>query len=151
MNTSDPYWAKILRHFETKHYFNNGLTIPFLIGSRTIIEPQENLLTIDSLLGQMNNHSIPVTIMRCGQIKEYVLSFLDNETNAIRKQYKNLYKKFDNIICTDQSLDEITTSNELVKKLDSLYYGIVKDQNFSKNNGQWASFTELDRGRLGEI
>jgi uncharacterized protein YpuA (DUF1002 family) len=127
------------------------LTIPFLIGSRSIVQPQEDLLTIEGLIDQMNSHSRPITIMFCGQIKEYVLSLLDEETNSIRKQYKNLYKEFGNLICADQSLDKITTLTELIKKLDSDYSEIIKNQTFSKNIGKWASFSDKDKSQLNEI
>jgi hypothetical protein len=145
------YWAKILKHFEKNHYFNNGLTIPFLIGSRTIIEPQEKLLNVGDLIKQMNSYLRPVTVLYCGQIDEFVFSLIDIETNNMRKQYQNLYKEIDNIICTDQSLNEITNINDLIEKWDKLYTGKIIDKTYSKNNGLWIPYTTLDKDRLGEI
>lgn len=44
---NDVYWFKLLNHFNQKGYINNGLTLPFIIGSRSVIEPKESLQTIN--------------------------------------------------------------------------------------------------------
>src|SRR4051812_38514295 len=110
-----PYWYRLLEHYEKKRYFSNGLTIPFLIGSRILIEPGENLLSIGQFILEASGTPIPkpITIIKCGNIGEFVIGILDTETDAIRKQYSNLYKEIDNLIFTDSSLADISNLDSL--------------------------------------
>lgn len=49
-----PYWYKLLDVFERKRYFWNGLTIPFIIGSREYTRPYEYQQTIGDLIEEIN-------------------------------------------------------------------------------------------------
>lgn len=69
-----PYWYKLLDLFERKGHFWNGLTIPFIIGSREYIEPSEDQQTIGELIDEINSSTYYVSVLKCGGIGEYVFS-----------------------------------------------------------------------------
>lgn len=46
MSGATPYWIRVIRHFLAKGYYQNGLTLPFLFAARTIVEPDQPLLSI---------------------------------------------------------------------------------------------------------
>jgi len=92
-----------------------------------------------------------VTILKCGMIGEFVIGLLDNETNEIRKRSHGLYREIGNIVCTDQSLDDIFDETQLSKKLRALYEDIITGGFYSKNDGEWVEFTKNDIKRLNEI
>ena len=87
MPNSDSYWLKVLKHYEKRRYIQNGLTIPFLVGSRTIVEPLRVLLSIEELLKSFTNSIQPITLMKCQQLGEYVIGILDHESSLIRLKY----------------------------------------------------------------
>jgi hypothetical protein len=146
-----PYWYRVLSHFEKKRYIVNGLTIPFLIGSRTIVEPGKKPETIRELLTSLSESTHAVTILRCGQIKEFVIGLLDNETNSMRTQYKNMFKEFGNLLVVDDSFKNTTKFEDMVNMLEMEYEDRVQKQTFSKESGQWINFSTTDKIRLGEV
>lgn len=146
------YWYDVLSHFENKGYYNNGLSIPFLIGSRTILEPSEPLDTIEDFIMDISTSEYPITLMRCGWLKEYVLGILDSYTNDMRSTYKNMYKEFGNLIIIDDSFAKLTTLEEIISELENDLSGTIKSGGYSKIAGEWTEFdSETDLVRLNEI
>jgi hypothetical protein len=147
------YWHKVLTYYERNNYFSNGLTIPFLIGTRKFIEPNNNSIqTISEFIDELLNSTHFTTIMKCGNIGEYVIGVLDNETKGlINTQYKGVYKQFGNLIVTDSSLNNITNNNELKLLFENLYSDLLDKNFFSKENGEWINYTGLDESRLTKL
>lgn len=146
-----PYWYKILKHFENNNYVQNGLTIPFLIGARAIVEPTESLFTIDELLDDINESDISITFMRCGNINEYIIGLLDTETENYIKQYPKSYDVIGNIVCSDHSLNGITDLSGIAILLNGTYQDLLNNENYSKNNGDWGDFTSKEKLQLAEV
>ncbi|MBL0009041.1 MAG: hypothetical protein IPP25_18195 [Saprospiraceae bacterium] len=151
MNPDIPYWHKVLRHFDKHHYFNNGLTIPFLIGSRTIVEPQGDVIALHEFIEGINASITPISILKCQNIKEYVINLLDHETNSLRKGNGNPFLEIGNIICIDLSLKDIISQTDLINMLTELYHVQLKNGNYSKVRDKWISFTPLEKERLLEV
>lgn len=151
------YWYKVLKHFDNKRYFQNGLTIPFLIGSITILSEGKTLITIEEFLSQIENEGIssPVTILKCKYLGEYVIGLLDSETNRMIRHYKTknrrLYKEFGGLIIVDDSFKEIDNFKEITEILKNSYQKIIETNNFSRELGKWIPYTEIDLERLREI
>ena len=139
-----PYWYRVLYYFERKGYFWNGLTIPFLIGSRFYIEPTEGLQTVSQLIDEVNNSVYYVSVLKCGGIGEYVFS-LSNKTD------KEIYGGFDNLVIIDNSFEKATESSEIIRELETKYLDYIDSGLFSKNDGEWGDFTEKDKNRLKEV
>jgi hypothetical protein len=146
MNASFPYWSVLLRHFENKGYIHNGLTIPFLIGARNIMEPKTSLLEISELVNSIN--IIGGTVLECSNIEEFVIGTLDTETLKYKSVYPNC---IDNILITDNSLDNVNNLQNLISHFEQRYQKNLDNSEYSKNNGVWTKFTEIDRTRINEI
>lgn len=141
-----PYWHVLLRHFENKGYIHNGLTIPFLIGAREILEPFENLLTINEFVNSLN--TLGGTILECPNLGEFVIGTVDSETLV----YKSAYPKIlDNIIVTDNSLNMVNNLDELTSHFEKLYQDKLPNKEYSKNYGTWGYFTEIELTRIDEL
>ena len=124
----------------------NGLTIPFLIGVREILEPQEDLLTINELVNSIN--TVGGTILECPNIGEFVIGTVDSET----LKYKSAYPKIlENIIVTDSSLNAVNNLDELISHFEKLYQDKLPNQEYSKNYGKWGYFTEIELTRIEEL
>ena len=144
--TSMPYWYVLLRYFEYKGYIHNGLTIPFLIGSRKILEPQESFLDIRGLILSINE--LGGTILECPIIGEFVIGTLDPET----LRYKSAYPKtIDNIIITDNSLNAVNNLQELISHFEGRYQKNIDIREYSKNYGEWSGFSEIESTRIKEL
>jgi len=141
-----PYWHRLLKHFENKGYVHNGLTIPFLIGSMEIVEPDAKQWTIDEILESLNNSGC--TILKCPNISEFVIGSLDSETLKNRQLY---HTPCDNILVTDGSLENVKSFTELATLFKELYQSRISNREFSKNYGSWTYFTEIDLTRIKEI
>lgn len=146
MGASLPYWSVLLRHFENRGYIHNGLTIPFLIGARKRMQPQEPLSNINDLVKSVNE--VGGTVLECNNIGEFVIGTLDAET----LKYKSFYPKWiDNILITDNSLNTVSNIQELIYYFEERYRINLDNREYSKNNGKWTDFTEIEEIRIDEI
>lgn len=146
MDPSPPYWSVLLRYFEKRGYIHNGLTIPFLIGTRKIMEPKKPFLSINDLVFSISE--IGGTILECPNIGEFVIGTLDAET----LRYKSAYPKFiDNILITDNSLNMVNNIQELISHFEKRYQKNLDNSTYSINNGVWSDFTEIEVNRINEV
>lgn len=144
-------WFNVLAHFESNGYVYNGLTLPFLIGTSTILEPQSRLLSIEQFFQEISDSNLVLTLMKCGNIGEYVFGTLDGETEAVHKLYPNLYKEFGNIIITDNSFSNCQSLDEIIPTLIDEYQMRIDAQQFSKVLGEWNNYTTKDIDRIKEL
>lgn len=141
-----PYWHHLLRHFEKKGYVHNGLTIPFLVGSIEILEPNTRQWTIDKMIESLCNHGC--TILKCPNIGEYVIGSLDG--NSLKN--KQLYHcPCDNVLVIDDSLNNVRDFSSLKGVFKELYESRIEKKEFSKNGKEWTYFIETDLVRMMEI
>lgn len=143
-----PYWYKVLTHFEENNYIENGLTIPFLIGSKKVIEPEGRIATVRDFLTELHNSELRTTIIRCGRIKEFIVGILDYETKKLLPHYENAYKQFGQILVTDGSLDQVDGFDGLVVCMEAAYESKIQSSHFSKENGKWRHYTDLEIRRI---
>jgi hypothetical protein len=147
MKPPTPYWICVVRHYFRKGYAQNGLTLPFLIGSRTIVEPGQPLLSIAEFVHQATEHSAGATAMRCDTIGEYVFAELDTES----RHYSSNYSRIGQLYFTDQSSGQTQGFAELVDYFTSIYANCLEKQCYSKEAGQWVLFSALDQHHLQEL
>ncbi|MES2773889.1 MAG: hypothetical protein V4722_06875 [Bacteroidota bacterium] len=151
MKNHSSYWYCVLSHFENNQYYENGLTIPFLIGSRNIIDPDQPIQDVEEFITEICESQYKVTIMWCTYLLEYVLSMLDSESDSMLKIYPDMYKGLGNLFVIDDSFQEVNTIAELGFILDSEYRDRLVRETYSKNGGFWTYFTEDELTRLNEI
>jgi uncharacterized protein YutD len=130
---SEKYWYKLLNHFERNGYFENGLTIPFIIGSRKFIEPEQRIQTVQELIFEFSNSDCFINVLKCDLIGEYVFRISDTES-------KKIYGGIENFVIIDNSFFGFKNHNEIAMELEKLYNDIIKGEKFSKINGEWQSF-----------
>ncbi|WP_276482672.1 hypothetical protein [Paraflavitalea pollutisoli] len=140
----EPYWHRLLRHFERKGYIHNGLTIPFLIGSRSIIYPGEPLITIEELLSEAAEYG--AILQKCAEIGEFVMGAMNSDTRQAQCNHHDMGC----IYLADGSLDHVTNAEDKIKLIQKIYYRYVVYGQFSKNNGLWTSFSAEDEARIKE-
>lgn len=134
-------WYKTLEYFLDKGYVNNGLTIPFLIGLYS-----ENEITIKELIVSMSEAN-NISIQKCDRMDEFVFGIFISETN----HEIDLYKNIQDLIILDNSLDNCLSIEELINLFENLYTSIIQKKTFSKNNGNWTSYNEIELKQLEEM
>lgn len=144
-------WFKVLSHFYENNYFQNGLTIPFLLGAALVLDPENENLSIEDFVLQAADGSLPkkISVQRCAAIGEYVVGIIDNET--INYPYgKAVTKQFSNICITDNSFSEIVDIDGLKNALVAEYQKMLDARLLSKNQGNWGAYTETELLRIKE-
>lgn len=142
-------WSDLIIFFEKNHYIQNGLTIPFLIGTIKLLRGKK--ITIEQLITELSDPKSHrrTTIMKCGNIGEFVVGIMDFETEKYLHQFPNIIaKEFGNIAITDSSLNNFNSSKEIINFFVSLYKLEIESGNYSKNNGDWTEFTKTDIKRI---
>lgn len=141
----DNYWVKLLRHFDNHNYFYNGLTLPFIIGSRLFIEPNQQIQTIEELINKFNTSDFHINILKCNGIGEYVFRISDSGD-------ENIYRTLENFVITDYSFSSCSNVNQLISELEKKYNQYILEERFSKIEGEWKFYSkEIDIPRLKEI
>ena len=143
MINSKRYWYILLQHFEQKGYFENGLTIPFIIGSRAIIEPEQPLQSIEELIEDIRSAPGFVSVLDCGQIGAHVFRLTD-------KSEFNIYGGIENITITDSSFHDANSISDVITDLNKLYAKHISSGSYSRKGGEWVAYDELDLPRLRE-
>lgn len=144
-------WFDVLSYFEQKRYFRNGLTIPFLIGSTTILEPDEQVKSVKEFITDVSESKIPITLMTCGWLDEYVLSIMDDYDQKMMNGYKNLYREFGNLIITDHSFKNCNSLSEIISELDKDLSSAIESGGYSFIDGNYTDFDPTDLERLNEM
>ncbi len=152
MKDSYPIWYKVLAHYENNGYFQNGLTLPFLIGASTIIHPNKNEISVREFFEDIKKFGLEISILKCDGIGEFVFGRIDFETaNIIAQNSKPIYHIVDNIVCTDDSIEFIKTWDDIIIFFDGYYSDQIKNNLWSINNREWTDYTKVDIVRLKEI
>lgn len=139
------YWYRLLKHYDSKNYFHNGLTLPFIIGSRLFLEPNKKLQTVEELINEFNTSDFYINVLKCDGIGEYVFRISDFGD-------ENIYRKLENFVIPDYSFSNYSNINQLINELEQKYNQYIFDKRFSKIDGEWKFFSEdLDIPKLDEI
>jgi hypothetical protein len=149
-NTSSiktPYWIEVIRHYLRKSYAQNGLTLPFLIGARMIVQPQLSMLSIEQFLHETVEYPVGTTVMRCAYIDEYVFAEMDTESQC----YSSYYPRIGQLYFIEHSFGQNQHFSKLVDHFTSLYSDCIQKHCYSKDAGQWDFFSTIDQRRLGEV
>lgn len=147
-----PLWFHVLCYFDDNNYFNNGLTIPFLLGIISVIDSNEQMLSVEDFFSQAIDESLPrkISLQRCGEIGEYVFGTIDSET--INYPYgKAISKQFGNLCITDNSFSNVTDVNDVKKILIKESQNLLNSNLYSINQGTWGDYSDLEKSRLKEF
>ena len=93
-----------------------------------------------------------IKIFECDTIGEIVVGILDYESKQINEKYnRTLYKSFGNLLVVDSSFDQFNDFNQVTEIVEKRYQPIIHKKYFSKNNGIWTGYTEIDIEHLAEL
>lgn len=137
MSNRDYYWLKLLNHYDSKRYFHNGLTLPFIIGSRIFIEPENKLNTVEEIITEFNNSTLKINVLKCAGIGEYVFRICDIGDDKI-------YQSLENFVITDNSFSNYNSVNEIITELKFKYNHLLVNHKYSKIKGEWKFFCEVE-------
>ncbi|WP_313258284.1 hypothetical protein [Sphingobacterium sp.] len=144
MKQNIPYWQNLLKHFETKHYFINGLTLPFVIGPGCNINEQAALLTIEEVFKDFEESGEYINVVKCDGIGEYVFR-IGNKEDA------EIYPTKGFLIIIDDCFKNYPTIADIVLHLNDRYSHLIEGGKYSKIQGVWGNFDELDIARIDEV
>jgi hypothetical protein len=143
------HWYQVLTHFEHKGYVHNGLTIPFLCGCNTVEDPDEPATPVRDLIEEASSYGI--TLMKCGNIGQYVMGTLDDDTKRMAEKYKLQHHIIEGIIITDGSLKDIKDIEGLVNYFHDMYADDVSNGNYSWMAGDFVGYSEKEENRIKEL
>jgi len=141
------YWHRLLTHFYNKNYYTNGLTLPYIIGSQTIIESDNQAQTIKDFFEEVKNENVYLSVLKCGGIGELVFS-ISNKSDF------EIYGGFENIVDIDGLFEKDNNNiHDFSNYLQEKYGDIISQEKFSRNHfGEWEKFTkDIDLPRLSEL
>ncbi|MGZ2370406.1 hypothetical protein ACXR6G_11505 [Ancylomarina sp. YFZ004] len=153
MNKKITYnWSSLIQFFEKMNYIHNGLTIPFIIGVIKLLEG--NKIVVSQLIAELANmkNESRATIMKCGNIGEFVVGVMDVESESMYRKYpQSLFMEYDNLAVTDNSLNDCSSVFDLIAFMEDRYGQTIEDEKYSKNAGLWTKFTEEDIERINSF
>lgn len=120
--------------------------MPYIIGSRTILEPNNSVQTIQDFFDDVKNENVYLSVLNCGGIGELVFS-ISNKSDF------DIYGGFENIVDIDGLFSNYNNLHDFSNYLKDKYGDIISQENFSRNYfGKWEKFTiEEDLPRLSEL
>ncbi|MDO6802987.1 hypothetical protein Q4595_11060 [Wenyingzhuangia sp. 1_MG-2023] len=149
MNTNYPIWFQVLKSFYENDEYYNGLTIPYLIGASTIINPEQPLKSIIDLLTEAQNMNLPhmIELLFCEADEEFVLRIYDKE-NLVTLDERD--RQYDNLIITEESLADLNIE-QVINEMYKLYQDPIKKNNYTKHNAVWCNYSLYDIKRITKI
>lgn len=148
MNEGNYYWLLLVKYWVNKKK-KNGLTIPFILGTQTINNPNNHLnkSSIKQLFTEIINSDINeiMVLEYCPDIGEYVLGLENklvpkegNKFNCPRNNSTRIIATF-NTEVLGKNLDDI------IMCLEKKYMNCINDEHFSMINNKWAKYCEDDK------
>lgn len=136
---SDKYWYDLLQAW--KNEGGTGLSFPFLIGAKEIIDDKYSSAPndIEDLIDEMLEHDNEEEIIRikwCANLRGIVVGLCDRD-DVVDGKF------FDNVVITGKILrdygDEIS---DIKSGVISEYTTQIEQKEYSKNKGSWGYFAE---------
>lgn len=115
----------------------SGLSIPFLIGIELISNKDYDIETFLFELKKTKINQQVICLRYCPNINEIVCC-LDTMENSEKKFYNN----FDNLYYSITEFNDTNDFKIFKSMLIEKYKEIIENQLFSKENGNWISFSE---------
>ncbi len=148
-----PIWLETLKHFDSNNYVRNGLTIPFLLGSESILNEKKELLNVSEFISSVTNEEFPcyLNLLKCGNIGEIIIGILDQETlNYLGDKLSEHYLVSGKLVIMENSFEK-TELSYIKDKLIEIYQPKIDDKTFSITNGKWSKFSKQDLTKIKEI
>lgn len=129
------YWLDLLKR---KMQYGTGLTIPFLIGAKELLE--QDLTSIEDLLNEMLDSNESIVIKYCFDVREYICTL---NTSLAKGYYKNIVE-FDNLIIVEDYsfLKGINDFDDVIETFELFYSENIELKKYSRvynsENDDWS-------------
>ncbi|WP_226389439.1 hypothetical protein [Penaeicola halotolerans] len=147
MNGNEYYWFKLINYWVNVRY-KNGLSIPFILGARTLIDNKYkiNEKSVSELLYDIKNSEAEdiITIQHCADIGEYVLGINDRKNPKIGDYIKNEKTGETRIIRAINTNVLGKSFDDLIESLTRRYTNSLSYNLISRNDFNWTTFTDYD-------
>jgi hypothetical protein len=132
--------SSFLSYHIKKKAIHSGLTIPYLLGSHRLLNPNVTINILD-FVGLICLDS-KLYLQKCVNIGDLVIGVIDIESE---KQYANTsVKRISKLYILDSSCKCIDTVEQLADYLYETYQSPIDEGRFSKENGSWRLFSESE-------
>jgi len=153
MNYEEYYWGRLINYW-VKAKGRNGLSIPFILGARTLTD--KNFKTdnhsVSDLLNEIKNCDGDqiITLQHCENIGEYVLGLNDPK------------KPKDGLLVTNEKIGKTKilatlntgvlgkTFDAIVKSLTDRYNDCLTKEAYSRIDFKWTIFSDSDLEMINE-
>lgn len=131
MSNENPFWLRVLESYYKSGFIQEGLTIPFLIGVESVIDPESNIPSIRDFMNEVYQLSKNQTlgVVNCSYLNEDVIV-----TEIIEEE---AFERLDTELCENK-----------ITKYESLYGSFISQNKFSKAANKWGKYTRLDKKRI---
>ncbi len=149
MNTNYPIWFQVLKSFYENDEYYNGLTLPYLIGASTILNPERPLISINELLTEAQNPNLPfkIELLICEAEEEFVLRIYDKENLVVLDEFD---RQYENLIITEESLADLNIE-QVINKMYMLYQDPINKGLFKNILKKWSEYSKIDILRITKI
>lgn len=145
-------WYEMLTTYLHLMHYENGITLPNMIGAYHIYDPSIDLSSsqcvvrvLEDIIDSQNN--MKVLIQRCANIHNYVLSLLDEK----HPQLYNLNDKIFIGMYDDNLKEHISSVDDLAECLYSIHYKEIITKKFSVTDGNWNYLSDIEIEYINDI
>ena len=150
----EPLWRNLLsRETLDKLELDNGVTIPFIVGTyykciptwtRATIESVECIDYIINDICYNINTVETVAIVKCGDIGSDIISILQNANTLHVSHIINNYQTSPNHSGNILYYEPHQGNNTLSQLLWDRYKEIIMNETFNRKDGKWIKFTDIE-------
>lgn len=152
--STNPFWYKLITSLKTKREITNGVTIPYLLGAKTLVDKSYEIDddSIKELLNEIINSSVEqvAVLQKCDDINQYVIGLRDRQfaESYLKAEFCFSNTNSDKTLCVTNNASALgKTLDEISEKLKKLYFKDLTKENFSWNSFDevWRQFNDCER------
>lgn len=147
MNFDEYYWGRLINYW-IKVKKRNGLSIPFILGTRTLTDSnfKTDNQSVSDLLNEIKNSDgdETITLQHCENIGEYVLGLNDPKNPKDGLLISNGTTGKTKIIATLNTEVLGKTFVAVVKSLTDRYTECLINGKYSRIDFKWTNFSDTD-------
>lgn len=153
MNSNNKYWYTLLSYWVNIKE-RTGLTIPFIIGTEKLINPDIvlDLNPVHKLLNEIRYSSMDsiIVLRYCENIREYILSINNSLNPIIGENIKNR-QGITSIVTAYDTKVLGNNFSEISNSLELRYQNDILNNKFSRINFNFKEFSNDDKKMISEI
>jgi hypothetical protein len=139
-----PYWELLLAQWRRNR--NDGLTVPYIIGSQKFLPASIKTQGIrDLVIDIIQNENFPVYATYCPTIGQIILGYRDKSRENIAGSFPSYNQKAQNGFYLTKILDNMgVTMEEVIVSLRDKFQEPIDNSKFSFNSREWGSYSDKE-------